>query len=299
MYKPTLVILAAGMGSRYGGGGLKQIDPVGPNGEIIMEYSIFDAIRAGFAKVVFVIKREMADAFHTAIDAKVAEHIEVAYAFQELSDLPSGYTVPEGRVKPWGTAHAVLAARNAVHENFAVIGADDFFGRGTFEVLADYLKTADPNENHYTLAGFLIENTVTPNGSVSRGICEVQGGYLRGVTERGDITVGADGAISCPDCAIPAGSVASMNTFGFTPGFFGELSAGFPGVIDAMSDKLKGEYHLPSAVDAAIRAGRADVKVLRSPERWYGVTWREDKPAVVKAIAGMVRDGVYPDRLWE
>ena len=303
--RPTLVVLAAGLGTRYGGkAGLKQVDPVGPNGEIIMDYSIYDAAQAGFAKVVFVIKREMEENFRENIGRRVSGVMETAYAFQELDDLPAGYTVPAGRVKPWGTAHAVLAARHAVDTPFAVIGADDFFGRGTFQVMGEYLSRVDPDSEDFAMAGFAIENTVTANGHVARGVCETENGYLRSVTERTHITLTPDGKpqYSLDDgvtnIPIPLGSVASMNVWAFTPRIFGELEQGLSAAIDGMADPVKGEYYLPSAVDALIRAGRATVKVLHTDERWYGVTWQQDKPAVVEAIAGMVRRGVYPEKLW-
>ncbi len=306
MNKPVLVVIAAGLGTRYGGkAGLKQIDPVGPGGEIIVDYSIFDAVRAGFQKVVFVIKREMEEAFRESIGRRVSGQIETAYAFQELDDLPAGYAVPAGRVKPWGTAHAVMAARHVVTEPFAVIGADDFFGFGTFRALYDYLADVDPRSEAFAMAGFTIENTVTRYGHVSRGICAAEAGYLRGVTERTYITLDADGRAQysldrgVTNVPIPRGSIVSMNTWAFTPQMFRELEAGFPAAIDGMADPLKGEYYLPSAVDALIHEERATVKILETKERWYGVTWQEDKPFVMQAIAGMVARGDYPAKLWQ
>lgn len=305
MNKPTLVVLAAGMGSRYGGkAGLKQVDPVGPGGEIIIDYSVFDAARAGFEKVVFVIKREMEEAFRATIGARVSGAIETAYAFQELSDLPAGYEIPAGRVKPWGTAHALLAARHQVREPFAVIGADDFFGAGTFRALAEYLKTVDPESMDFAMAGFTVENTVPRRGHVARGVCETEKGYLRTVTERTHISLDERGQPQySPDggetqVPIPVGTIVSMNTWAFTPRMFDEMWAQFPQVIDGMADPLKGEYYLPSAVDVLIREGRANVKILETGEHWYGVTWQEDKPFVVAAIAEMIRRGVYPEKLW-
>ncbi len=306
MNKPVLVILAAGLGTRYGGtAGLKQIDPVGPGGEIIVDYSVFDAIRAGFQKVVFVIKREMEDAFRETIGSRVSSQIETAYAYQKIDDLPVGYTVPPGRIRPWGTAHAVMAARHVVKEPFAVIGADDFFGFGTFRALGRYLSEVDPESEDFAMAGFTIENTVTRYGHVSRGICETEQGYLRGVTERTYITLASDGRPQysldhgVTNVPIPRGSIVSMNTWAFTPRMFHELEAGFPAAIDAMEDPLKGEYYLPSAVDALIRSGKATVKVLETKERWYGVTWQEDKPLVMQAIADMIARGDYPEKLWK
>lgn len=305
MQKPTLVVLAAGLGTRYGGrAGLKQVDPVGPSGEIIMDYSIYDAARSGFRKVVFVIKREMEEFFRENIGRRVSSALETAYAFQEMEDLPAGYSIPEGRVKPWGTAHAVYAARGAVDGPFAVIGADDFFGLGTFQALGEYLQTVDPAGMDFAMAGFMIENTITENGHVARGICEAENGYLRSVTERTHITLSPDGLPQFSEDGgvtnfpIPKGSVASMNVWAFTPRIFGELERGLAAAIDGMADKKTGEYYLPSAVDALIRSGRATVKILHTDERWYGVTWQQDKPAVVAAIADMVARGVYPEKLW-
>lgn len=305
MNKPVLVVLAAGLGTRYGGkAGLKQIDPVGPSGEIIVDYSIYDAVRAGFHKVVFVIKREMEEVFRESIGRRISGRIETAYAFQEIDDLPAGYAVPAGRVKPWGTAHAVMAARHVVDEPFAVIGADDFFGLGTFRALYRHLENVDPQSGDFAMAGFTIENTVTRYGHVSRGICTAEDGFLRGVTERTYITLAADGHAQysldrgVTNVPIPQGSIVSMNTWAFTPRMFRELEAGFPAVIDGMEDPMKGEYYLPSAVDSLIHAGRATVKILETHERWYGVTWQEDKPFVMQAIADMVARGDYPEKLW-
>lgn len=305
MNKPVLVVLAAGLGTRYGGkAGLKQIDPVGPSGEIIVDYSIYDAVRAGFHKVVFVIKREMEEVFRESIGRRISGRIETAYAFQEIDDLPAGYAVPSGRVKPWGTAHAVMAARHVVDEPFAVIGADDFFGLGTFRALYRHLENVDPQSGDFAMAGFTIENTVTRYGHVSRGICTAEDGFLRGVTERTYITLAADGHAQysldrgVTNVPIPQGSIVSMNTWAFTPRMFRELEAGFPAVIDGMEDPMKGEYYLPSAVDSLIHAGRATVKILETHERWYGVTWQEDKPFVMQAIADMVARGDYPEKLW-
>ena len=305
MNKPVLVVLAAGLGTRYGGkAGHKQIDPVGPSGEIIVDYSIYDAVRAGFHKVVFVIKREMEEVFRESIGRRISGRIETAYAFQEIDDLPAGYAVPAGRVKPWGTAHAVMAARHVVDEPFAVIGADDFFGLGTFRALYRHLENVDPQSGDFAMAGFTIENTVTRYGHVSRGICTAEDGFLRGVTERTYITLAAYGHAQyslyrgVTNVPIPQGSIVSMNTWAFTPRMFRELEAGFPAVIDGMEDPMKGEYYLPSAVDSLIHAGRATVKILETHERWYGVTWQEDKPFVMQAIADMVARGDYPEKLW-
>ena len=302
MNNPTLVVMAAGMGTRYGGvPGLKQVDPVGPNNEIIIDYSIYDAIRAGFEKVVFIIKREMEDAFRLSIGSRISGKIDTAYAFQELDDLPRGYTVPQGRVKPWGTAHAVMAARHAVDQPFAVINADDFYGTDTFTVLADYLKNVDPDSRDFAMAGFNIENTISEHGSVSRGICITEDGYMTGVTERRGI-VKYDGRIVYQDGGnmfpIGNGTVVSMNTWAMTPVFFSDLLTLMPHVLDTMEDRMTGEYFLPYAVNTLIEKGMATVRVLKTDERWYGVTYKEDKPFVVSAIASMIENGKYPEKLW-
>ncbi len=305
MNQPILVVMAAGMGSRYGGGGLKQIDPVGPNGEFIIDYSIYDAAKAGFDRVIFVIKPEMETVFRSTIGARAAAHIRVEYAFQTLSDLPEGYTLPEGRVKPWGTAQAVLAARGKIDQPFAVIGADDFFGFGTFRVLYDFLRTVDPASMHFALAGFEVEKTISASGRVSRGICTVEGGMLTSVCERTWIQRKPDGSahFSLDEgktfTDIPAGTTVSMNTWGFTPGMLAEMWAGFGPAIDTMEDKMKGEYYLPSAVDTLLREGRADVRVIPTGERWYGVTWKQDHESVVRAVAEMTTKGIYPENLWK
>ena len=305
MNKPVLLVMAAGLGSRYGGSTLKQSDPVGPNGEFIIDYSIYDAAKAGFSQVIFIIKPEMEQVFRSTIGARAEKHIETRYAFQTLDDLPAGYTLPEGRVKPWGTGHAVLAARKLVSEPFAVIGADDFFGFGTFRVLAEHLKTVDPDSCHFALAGFAVENTLSATGRVSRGVCTVENGMLTGVTERTWIERKEDGSAhySLDEgktfTDIPRGATVSMNTWAFTPRMLEALEKGFGPAIDAMENKTKDEYFLPSAVDALIHAGRATVKILKTEERWYGVTWQQDKPTVVAAIADMVARGVYPARLWQ
>lgn len=305
MNKPVLLVMAAGLGSRYGGNTLKQIDPVGPAGEFIIDYSIYDAARAGFSKVIFIIKPEMEEVFRSTIGTRAEKHIETAYAFQTLDDLPEGYTLPEGRVKPWGTGHAVLAARKLVGEPFAVIGADDFFGLGTFQVLSDYLQTVQPDSFHFAMAGFTAENTLSATGRVSRGVCTVENGMLTGVRERSWVERKSDGSAHYSldkgqtFIDIPRGTTVSMNTWAFTPRMMEALEEGFGPAIDAMADKMKEEYYLPAAVDSLIREGRADVRVLPTGERWYGVTWQSDHDAVVSAIADMVKAGRYPENLWK
>ena len=307
MEKPVLVVMAAGMGSRYGG--LKQIDPVGPNGELIIDYSIFDARRAGFDTVVFVIKPELERAFRAAIGDRLSRYMKVGYAFQELKDLPAGYTVPEGREKPWGTCHAVLAARKLVDGPFAVINADDYYGPEAFQEIYDYLS-ANPDEGgvyRYAMVGYRLGNTVTENGTVARGVCEEdENGFLHQITERTRIAKDGDNARYTEDggatwTALAGDTVVSMNLWGFTRSFMDEAKVEFPAFLrrTLVEDPLKGEYFLPAVVADLIGGGKARVKVLRSGDRWYGVTYPQDKPVVVDALAQMTRDGRYPAPLWQ
>ncbi|MBC5581467.1 nucleotidyltransferase [Anaerofilum sp. BX8] len=305
MKKPVLVVMAAGMGSRYGG--LKQIDPVGPNGEVIIDYSLYDARRAGFEKVVFVIKKEIEADFKEIIGGRAAKYLQVEYAYQQLDDLPGGYAVPEGRVKPWGTAHAVLAARALVDGPFAVINADDYYGREAFEKIYEYLLTHPDGEKYaYAMVGYHLRNTLTENGHVARGVCEVSDrGMLERVTERTKIFKdGADAKYTEDEGAtwqpLPGDATVSMNMWGFTASFLKEAGQRFPAFLDGAlaGDPQKAEYFLPSVVSALIGEGRAEVKVLTSRDKWYGVTYKEDKPVVVAAVRAMIDAGVYPTRLW-
>ena len=307
MKRPILVVMAAGMGSRYGG--LKQIDPVGGHGEAILDYTLFDARRAGFETVVFMIKHEIEEAFKATVGARVAKSgMEIRYAFQQLEKLPAGYTVPEGRVKPWGTAHAILAAADQIDAPFAVVNADDYYGPEAFKVMFDRLsQVQDGDKYEYAMVGFLLKNTVSENGHVSRGVCESDdAGYLTRVTERtrietyeGGIHYSEDGGESWTD--LDGGTLVSMNLWGFTESFLKEAEARFPAFLDkALAENpLKGEYFLPSVVTQLLEEKKARVKVLRSADKWYGVTYREDKPVVVNAIAEMTANGLYPDKLWE
>ena len=307
MNKPVLVIMAAGMGSRYGG--LKQIDPVGNHGQPILDYSIYDARRAGFETVVFVIKHEIEDTFKSAIGDRIAKSINVKYAFQELGNLPEGYAVPEGRVKPWGTCHAILAARKVVDGPFAVINADDYYGPEAFQTIYDYLsRNPDrPDCYEFAMVGYLLGNTVTENGHVARGVCvEDENHFLQTVTERTHIEKDGANARFTEDggkswSSLPGDTIVSMNMWGLTRGFIDEAEARFPAFLDkAMAENpQKGEYFLPSVVSALIEEGKARVKVLRSTDRWYGVTYQADKPVVVAAIAEKTSSGLYPDNLWE
>ena len=277
MNKPVLVVMAAGMGSRYGG--MKQIDPVGPCGQVIVDYSLYDARRAGFETVIFVIKHEIEEAFKAAIGDRVSRVMDVKYAFQQLDELPEGYTVPEGRVKPWGTCHAVLAAKPYIHGPFAVINADDYYGPEAFKVIYDYLSTHTDGEVYdYCMVSYLLKNTVSENGSVARGVCALnEDGTLHSVTERTRIETYEGGIHYTED---GGGSWTDL------PGETLE------------KDPLKCEYFLPLVVSELIGEKKAAVKVLRSTDKWYGVTYREDKPVVVEAIAKKTADGLYPENLW-
>lgn len=306
MKKPILVVMAAGMGSRYGG--LKQIDPVGKHGEVIIDYSLFDAKRAGFETVVFIIKREIEKEFKTAIGNRMEKHMEVRYAFQQLDELPAGYAVPEGRTKPWGTSHAILSAAGVIDGPFAVINADDYYGPEAFQVMYDYLSThQDGQVYEYSMVGYLLQNTVTENGHVARGVCVTDAdGYLESVTERTKIATYAGGIHYTEDDGaswtdVPGDTIVSMNLWGFTPSFVAEAKARFAKFLDkALAENpLKGEYFLPSVVSELIAEGKARVKVLHSADKWYGVTYKEDKPVVVAAIAEKVDAGIYPEKLWE
>ena len=307
MNKPVLVVMAAGMGSRYGG--LKQVDPVGNHGQLIIDYSIYDARRAGFETVVFVIKHEIEDTFKAAIGDRLSRVIDVKYAFQELSDLPEGYAVPEGRVKPWGTAHAILAARRVVDGPFAVVNADDCYGPEGFREIYRYLESHPdrPGCYEYAMVGYQLGNTVTEHGHVARGVCqEDREGYLLRVTEHTHIEKdGADARFTEDGGAtwthLPGSTIVSMNLWGFTRSFLDEVQARFPAFLDRAlaQDPLKAEYYLPGVVTQLLEEGRARVKVLRSSDKWYGVTYKEDKPQVVQAIAEKTAAGLYPDRLWE
>ena len=307
MKKPVLVVMAAGMGSRYGG--LKQLDPVGGHGQLIIDYSIYDAKRAGFETVVFVIKHAIEESFKAGIGDRLAKVMEVKYAYQELDDLPVGYAVPEGRVKPWGTCHAVLAARHVVEGPFAVINADDYYGPEAFQEIYSYLCShPDSRDSYeYAMVGYLLGNTVTEHGHVARGICEeTEGHFLRAVTERTHIEKAGHDARYTEDggvtwTALPGGTIVSMNLWGYTPSFLKELEARFPAFLDKalVENPIKGEFFLPLAVSQLIAEKKATVTVLTSPDKWYGVTYAADKPAVVAALRRMTDEGKYPDGLWK
>ena len=300
--KPTLVILAAGMGSRYGG--LKQVDPVGPSGETIMDYSVFDAVRAGFDRVVFVIRRDFEEVFRTTIGAKYAGAVPVDYAFQSVDDLPPGFTVPAERAKPWGTAHAIRAARGVVQAPFAAINADDFYGRDAFQRLAEFLtQPRAAARPRFAMVGYRLDQTLSEHGSVARGVCDVDAaGRLVTVTEMTKIVRVAGGAENREDPARPVALTGaervSMNLWGFTPELFTALEARFPAWLAAHAQNPKAEWYIPFVVDELVGEGAAEVQVLPTESAWFGVTYREDKPLVVAAVQRLVRAGEYPAKLW-
>ncbi len=305
MERPVLAVMAAGMGSRYKG--LKQIDPVGKSGEIIIDFSLYDAWKAGFRKVVFIIKEELEESFRQVIGDKVSEFMEVEYAFQRLDDLPEGYSVPEGRVKPWGTGHAILSCRNLINSPFAVINADDYYGREAYQLIYDYLVNNQDDEKYrYAMVGYTLENTMTDHGHVARGVCEVsEDGYLNDINERTRIEK-RDGKSQYTEdgenwVTIPEGSIVSMNLWGFTSSFLKELEEKFPIFLNRSlkENPLKGEFFLPSVVDSLLKEGKATARVLHTPDKWFGVTYREDKPLVEAALQKMQDLGVYPQKLWE
>lgn len=306
MKKPALVILAAGMGSRYGG--LKQIDPVDAQGNKIIDFSIYDARKAGFEKVVFIIKKENEQDFRSCIGDAVSRYMEVEYVFQDINKVPEGFEIPEGRVKPWGTAHAILCCKDCVKEPFAVINADDFYGRSAFKTLYDYLTTHEDDELHrYAMVGYELGNTLTENGSVARGCCVTdENGYLVTIAERTQIEKRPDGAAYSEDGGktytdIPLNTPVSMNMWGFTPSIMEELDKAVnhffkEGVKD---NPLKAECFLPIEVDKLLKEKKATVQVLSSKDKWFGVTYKEDKPFVMESIQKLKDAGVYPEKLWE
>lgn len=303
MTEPTLLILAAGMGSRYGG--LKQLDPMGPNGETVLDYSVFDALRAGFGKVVFVIRRDFEEEFKTKVGSKFAHKVKVEYAFQSLTDLPEGFTVPEGRVKPWGTTHAVLAAEEVVKEPFAMINADDFYGQDAFAKLAADLRKPRPEGaavKNYSMVGFQLKNTLSEHGSVARGVCTSKDGKLASVTEMTKIVKTPTGARNEEDAAKPVeltgNELVSMNFWGFTTELFPQLKEAFVEFLKEHGKDPKSECYVPKVVDALIKAGKAEVEVLETTSSWFGVTYPEDKAVVVASIKKLVDAGQYPAPLW-
>lgn len=305
MKKTALVILAAGIGSRFGGG-IKQLEPVGPSGEIIMDYSIHDALEAGFNKVVFIIRKDLEKDFKEIIGNRIAKITEVEYAFQELNDLPEGFSLPEGRTKPWGTGQALLSCRGILKEPFAVINADDYYGKEGYKKIHEYL-TADHVQTEGVLdicmAGFVLGNTLSDNGGVTRGVCVTDGdGLLIGINETRNIVKTSDGAaVDCDGDLKPLdiNAMVSMNMWGLTPEFIEELHKGFPEFLKKTgSGDLKAEYLLPTIVDQLIQEKRANVTVLRSEDNWFGVTYKEDKATVTEAFQKLIADGVYGEKLF-
>lgn len=306
MEKPVLVIMAAGMGSRYGG--QKQIDPIDEEGHIIIDFSMYDAKAAGFEKVIFIIKREDESDFRAAVGERIAKYMDVSYAYQELDNIPAGCEVPEGRTKPWGTAHAILSCSDLIHGPFAVINADDYYGKEAFQLIYDYLAShTDDDKYRYAMVGYQLSNTVTDNGYVSRGVCEIDpSGRLEKVQERTHIEKRHDSIEYTEDDGktwhmLPKDTIVSMNLWGFGKSIMREIEAGFGAFLKEgiKTNPFKCEYFLPSVVSRLLDEDRATVDVLTSRDRWYGVTYKEDKPLVEAAIRKMKKEGLYPENLWE
>ncbi len=306
MEKPVLVVMAAGMGSRYGG--LKQMDPMDDYGHVILDFSVYDAMLAGFEKVIFIIKKENEALFRQRIGDRMSKKIKVEYAYQELHNLPEGFEVPAGREKPFGTGHAVLSCKDKVHGPFAVINADDFYGRGAFQMIYDYLDSNEEKDMYqFAMVGYLLKNTLTENGHVARGVCQVDDqGFLTDIHERTRIEKHGDSPAYTEDEGkawekLPDGTIVSMNLWGFSAGMMGELEKGFPVFLqdNLKKNPLKCEFFLPFAVEELMEEGKAKVKVLKSEDRWYGVTYQEDKGIVMQAISDFKKKGVYPCQLWE
>ena len=305
--KPALVVMAAGMGSRYGG--LKQIDPVDNEGDIIIDFSIYDALQAGFEKIIFIIKKENEADFRAAIGDRMSRHAEVVFVFQDLHNLPEGYEVPDGRVKPWGTGHAIMSCLDVLDGPFAVINADDYYGRHAFQMAYDFLmgNQDEGDVYQYMMVGYKLENTLTDNGHVARGVCVIdESGHLKDINERTHIEKRDGGAAYTEDdgktwTSLPMDSTVSMNMWGFSASILKELKDRFKAFLDENLEKnpLKCEYFLPFVVDELLTENKASVNVLKSMDKWYGVTYKEDKPVVVAAIRKMKDEGMYPQKLWE
>ncbi len=305
--KPTLVVMAAGVGSRYGG--LKQIEPVGQSGEIILDYSVFDAIQAGFGKVIFIIRHDIENDFKAVIGSHFTDRIPIEYVFQELSDLPAGFSTPSDRTKPWGTGHAVLECKDIVKEPFAVINADDFYGKHSYEIISDFLQNVSPDDNTCAMAGYKLMNTLSDYGHVARGICEVDANHiLISVKERLKIEKTKNGARYLDESEqwvnAKGNEIVSMNMFGFTPALFTWLEQLFPVFLSGILEKealikTKAEFLIPSVVDQLIREKKITMKVLETHGKWFGVTYQKDKAEVIANIRKQVKDGIYPKRLWD
>ena len=296
---PTLLILAAGLGSRYGG--VKQMDKIGPSGESIIDYSIYDAIKSGFKKVVFVLNSRIIEDFKTIYEPRLNKYIETEYILQEISDVPEGVSHNLARKKPWGTAHAVLAARNYINEPFAVINADDFYGRQAYQLVAGFFKSSDNMETSYAMVGYRLSNTLSDHGSVSRGICQITGDLLTDVVERTKI-IRKNGHIvfddQGKDIPLKAESVVSMNFWGLTPMFFEQAQEEFRRFLAENAEKTDAEFYIPYVINELVKTGKASCKVLTSNDKWFGVTYKEDKPVTIEKINHLIRQGIYPENLW-
>lgn len=300
MQEPTLIIMAAGMASRFGS--LKQVEPITNNGEFIIDFSIYDAIKAGFKKVAFIIKREDEEIFRNQVGMRIKEHIEITYIFQDITDLPMGFSVPKGRVKPWGTAHAILCCKNIITTPFAVINADDFYGRDAFINIYNFLKQV-PEGEHYAMIGYVLENTLSSNGTVTRGVCEVKDDFLVDIDEKTQIKE-IDNTIICKGdrryIRLKKNATVSMNVWGFTPSIFSLIETGFMEFLELNLDEnpLNCEFILTFVVGHVIRNNKKAVKVIKSTDKWFGMTYKEDKPELVEAIKILQQQGVYPINLW-
>ncbi|WP_430813098.1 nucleotidyltransferase family protein [Carboxylicivirga sp. RSCT41] len=297
--KPTLLILAAGMGSRYGG--LKQMDELGPHGESIIDYSVYDAIQSGFEKVVFVIREDFADAFKERFEPRLSGKIKTEYVFQDLKDLPEGFSVPEGREKPWGTGHAILMAKDAINEPFAIINADDFYGRGAYKQVFDFVGESKES-NEYAMVGYALNNTLSEHGTVSRGVCEAdEKGNLVNITERTKIGYEGDKIFYYEEDSkteLTGNEAVSMNFWAFKPEYFQHLETAFVDFLKEKGTEMKSEFYFNAVVDAMIKKGEACTKVIRTDAKWFGVTYKEDKPLVQEKLDKLIAEGVYPEKLW-
>ena len=296
---PNLLILAAGLGSRYGG--VKQMDKIGPSGESIIDYSVYDAIKSGFKKVVFVLNDQIIEDFRTIYEPRLSNHIKTEYILQEISDLPEGISYNPARKKPWGTAHAVLSARKHISDPFAVINADDFYGREAYQLIAGFLKSLDNKDTSYAMVGYRLSNTLSDHGSVSRGICQISGDLLTDVVERTKI-MRKNGQIIFDDQGkeVPLldESVVSMNFWGLTPIFFKQAEEEFRRFLAENAEKTDAEFYIPYVINKLVKTGKATCKVLTSNDKWFGVTYKEDKPVTIEKINQLIRQGIYPENLW-
>ena len=302
--KPTLLVLAAGMGSRYGG--LKQMDPMGPNGESVLDYSVYDAIRAGFQRVVFIIRRDFADSFKANIGDKFANEIEIEYCYQDLNDLPEGYSLPEGRVKPWGTTHAILAARDLIDSHFAVINADDFYGKDSFQQIISYFHESEnpsSDKENYCMVGYKLSNTLSDHGDVNRGVCQGDSGFLNNIEEHTEILVENDGVcrgnnLDGDRVEVSPSALVSMNFWGFPASLMPHLQSHFEAFLAERGTEMKSECYIPTVVDDLIKADQAQCYILETTSSWFGVTYPQDKGACVASIKELVDAGEYPSKLW-